>query len=107
MRSLVLSVCLVGLLFGRQAHGQCPWHQEVPDLQASCLCAYNLGQELSVQCDQVSFNGNECEHIARGWHELSFDLRNLLISGTFQKVRNFFRRTLFKKKLNQDSKFSG
>ncbi|XP_058177333.1 leucine-rich repeat and fibronectin type-III domain-containing protein 3 [Anopheles ziemanni] len=34
---------------------QCPWQREVPDLQNSCLCAYNLGQELSVQCDQVDF----------------------------------------------------
>lgn len=36
---------------------QCPWQREVPDLQNSCLCAYNLGQELSVQCDQVSSDG--------------------------------------------------
>lgn len=42
------------LLLLRIALGQCPWHQDVPDLQASCLCAYNLNQELSVQCDQVS-----------------------------------------------------
>lgn len=35
-------------------NGQCPWQKEVPDLQNSCLCAYNLAQELSVQCDQVS-----------------------------------------------------
>lgn len=34
---------------------QCPWHRDVQDLQSSCLCAYNLGQELSVQCDQVDF----------------------------------------------------
>ncbi len=33
---------------------QCPWQRDVPDLQTSCLCAYNLGNELSVQCDQVS-----------------------------------------------------
>jgi hypothetical protein len=33
---------------------QCPWQQEIQELQTSCLCAYNLGQELSVQCDQVS-----------------------------------------------------
>lgn len=32
---------------------QCPWHKDVPDLQTACLCAYNLGHELSVQCDQV------------------------------------------------------
>lgn len=48
------SACLMGLLFVRATLAQCPWHQDVPDLQASCLCAYNLGQELSVQCDQVS-----------------------------------------------------
>lgn len=34
---------------------QCPWHRDVQELHSSCLCAYNLGQELSVQCDQVNF----------------------------------------------------
>ncbi|XP_055551242.1 leucine-rich repeat and fibronectin type-III domain-containing protein 3 isoform X3 [Wyeomyia smithii] len=43
------------LLIVRSAVAQCPWQREVPDLQTSCLCAYNLGQELSVQCDQVEF----------------------------------------------------
>lgn len=33
--------------------GQCPWQKDVPELQTACLCAYNLGHELSVQCDQV------------------------------------------------------
>lgn len=47
------SIYLLALFVG-VAFAQCPWHQDVPDLQASCLCAYNLGQELSVQCDQVS-----------------------------------------------------
>lgn len=47
-------ICLMGLSLVRGTFAQCPWHQDVPDLQASCLCAYNLGQELSVQCDQVS-----------------------------------------------------
>lgn len=37
------------------ASAQCPWHRENPDLQSSCLCAYNLGHELSVQCDMVDF----------------------------------------------------
>lgn len=48
---------LMGLfaLLGGVADAQCPWHRDVPELQTSCLCAYNLGQELSVQCDQVSF----------------------------------------------------
>lgn len=35
-------------------NAQCPWQRDVPDLQTSCICAYNLGRELSVQCDQVS-----------------------------------------------------
>ncbi|XP_059220181.1 leucine-rich repeat-containing protein let-4 isoform X2 [Stomoxys calcitrans] len=34
---------------------QCPWQRELPDLQTSCICSYNLGRELSVQCDQVPF----------------------------------------------------
>ncbi|XP_045471868.1 leucine-rich repeats and immunoglobulin-like domains protein 1 isoform X3 [Harmonia axyridis] len=34
---------------------QCPWQLEVPDLQSSCLCSYNLGHELSVQCDMVDW----------------------------------------------------
>uniref|UniRef100_A0A336L9E2 CSON006717 protein n=1 Tax=Culicoides sonorensis TaxID=179676 RepID=A0A336L9E2_CULSO len=43
------------LILVRSSAGQCPWQKEVPDLQHSCLCAYNLAQELSVQCDQVDF----------------------------------------------------
>lgn len=39
-----------------RASAQCPWQREQPDLQTSCLCAYNLGHELSVQCDQVDFS---------------------------------------------------
>lgn len=34
---------------------QCPWQQDLPDFQSSCLCAYNLRRELSVQCDMVDF----------------------------------------------------
>lgn len=49
---LIYLIGLLGLAGGTLA--QCPWHRDVPDLQTSCLCAYNLGQELSVQCDQVS-----------------------------------------------------
>lgn len=37
------------------ALAQCPWHRDVKELQSSCICAYNLGQELSVQCDMVDF----------------------------------------------------
>lgn len=50
---LIFLIGLVGLM-GGEASAQCPWHRDVPELQTSCLCAYNLGQELSVQCDQVS-----------------------------------------------------
>ncbi|XP_015036393.1 uncharacterized protein haf isoform X1 [Drosophila pseudoobscura] len=46
---------LLLLLWVAQAAGQCPWQRDVPDLQTSCICAYNLGRELSVQCDQVNF----------------------------------------------------
>lgn len=48
----------VVLLLLQQVRAQCPWQKEVPDLQTSCLCAYNLAQELSVQCDQVRFLEN-------------------------------------------------
>ncbi|XP_065081077.1 leucine-rich repeat and fibronectin type-III domain-containing protein 3 [Ochlerotatus camptorhynchus] len=50
-----LSLLLATILFVSSSMAQCPWQREVPDLQTSCLCAYNLGQELSVQCDQVDF----------------------------------------------------
>ncbi|XP_021701818.1 leucine-rich repeat and fibronectin type-III domain-containing protein 3 isoform X2 [Aedes aegypti] len=50
-----LSFLLATLLLVDFSLAQCPWQREVPDLQTSCLCAYNLGQELSVQCDQVDF----------------------------------------------------
>lgn len=48
---LLLLPLILGALNGAQA--QCPWQRDVPDLQTSCICAYNLGRELSVQCDQV------------------------------------------------------
>ncbi|XP_025830034.1 leucine-rich repeat and fibronectin type-III domain-containing protein 5-like isoform X2 [Agrilus planipennis] len=35
---------------------QCPWQREVPELQSSCLCSYNLAHELSVQCDMVEWS---------------------------------------------------
>lgn len=53
---LIYLLGLLGIFGGRIVFAQCPWHRDVPDLQTSCLCAYNLGQELSVQCDQVSRN---------------------------------------------------
>ncbi|CAD7079626.1 unnamed protein product [Hermetia illucens] len=50
-----LSFVLILLATVSTIHAQCPWQREIPDLQTSCLCAYNLGHELSVQCDQVNF----------------------------------------------------
>lgn len=35
--------------------GQCPWGREIAELQSACICAFNLGQQLSVQCDMVDF----------------------------------------------------
>ncbi|KAL0273697.1 UNVERIFIED_CONTAM: hypothetical protein PYX00_006318 [Menopon gallinae] len=45
----------VAIIFINVVTSQCPWHRELVELQSSCICAYNLGQELSVQCDQVDF----------------------------------------------------
>lgn len=50
-----LTVLLSTLLLINSTFGQCPWQRDLPDLQTACLCAYNLGHELSVQCDQVTF----------------------------------------------------
>lgn len=45
----------IAIIFINVVASQCPWHRELVELQSSCICAYNLGQELSVQCDQVDF----------------------------------------------------
>ncbi|XP_039764805.1 leucine-rich repeat transmembrane protein FLRT2 [Pararge aegeria] len=42
------------VIFVHCARGQCPW-KDSPDLQATCVCAFNLARQLSVQCDQVDF----------------------------------------------------
>lgn len=48
---------LVYLLLGITcvARAQCPWPREVVELNGSCLCAYNLQNELSIQCTSVNF----------------------------------------------------
>jgi Leucine-rich repeat (LRR) protein len=46
---------LGGVLIVSAARAQCPWDHHTSDLQSSCICAYNLGQQLSVQCDMVDF----------------------------------------------------
>ncbi|KAJ9596360.1 hypothetical protein L9F63_012635, partial [Diploptera punctata] len=43
------------LLMTRCLAAQCPWHRDIKELQSSCICAFNMGQELSVQCDMVDF----------------------------------------------------
>ncbi|XP_032591959.1 leucine-rich repeat and fibronectin type-III domain-containing protein 2 isoform X2 [Drosophila grimshawi] len=55
-RQLWLPSLLLLLAGSSRISAQCPWQREVPDLQSSCICAYNLGRELSVQCDQVEFS---------------------------------------------------
>ncbi|KRG02645.1 leucine-rich repeat and fibronectin type-III domain-containing protein 3 isoform X3 [Drosophila mojavensis] len=55
-RQLWLSSLILLLAGSSQSRAQCPWQRDLPDLQTSCICAYNLGRELSVQCDQVEFS---------------------------------------------------
>lgn len=55
MKTLRPILTFILLMFSDLVSSQCPWHRDVLELQSSCLCAYNLGQELSVQCDQVNF----------------------------------------------------
>ncbi|BES88956.1 LRR_TYP [Nesidiocoris tenuis] len=40
---------------GQEVSGQCPWDHQFTELQSSCICAYNLLHQLSVQCDMVDF----------------------------------------------------
>lgn len=49
-RSLLISAALISA-----ASAQCPWQRDVPELQSACVCSYNLGHELSVQCDIVDW----------------------------------------------------
>lgn len=53
MKAFLTLCCLLASL--RVTLAQCPWQQDLPDFQSSCLCAYNLRRELSVQCDMVDF----------------------------------------------------
>ncbi|XP_014259586.2 leucine-rich repeat and fibronectin type III domain-containing protein 1-like protein isoform X2 [Cimex lectularius] len=50
---MVVGFCLAAQSV--EVSGQCPWDHQVTDLQSSCICAYNLLQQLSVQCDMVDF----------------------------------------------------
>ncbi|KAK9888463.1 hypothetical protein WA026_000710 [Henosepilachna vigintioctopunctata] len=55
MRNKIATHWLVSATLMVITAAQCPWQLEVPDLQSSCLCSYNLGHELSVQCDIVEW----------------------------------------------------
>ena len=52
------STWLLGLmlLVAHTSAAQCPWHRDIKELQSPCICAYNLGKDLSVQCDMVDFS---------------------------------------------------
>ncbi|GJQ84642.1 hypothetical protein Trydic_g12671 [Trypoxylus dichotomus] len=39
----------------RPTYAQCPWQRDIAELQSACLCSYNAGRELSVQCDIVDW----------------------------------------------------
>lgn len=54
MKAILTLSCLLASLGFILA--QCPWQHDLPEFQSSCLCAYNLRRELSVQCDMVDFN---------------------------------------------------
>lgn len=47
---LLITAALVSI-----ATTQCPWQGEMPELLSACMCSYNLGHELSVQCDMVEW----------------------------------------------------
>ncbi|XP_069178132.1 leucine-rich repeat-containing protein let-4 isoform X1 [Procambarus clarkii] len=53
--SLLQVLLYLLLLTSSFARSQCPWPREVTDLNGSCLCAFNLQNELSIQCTAVNF----------------------------------------------------
>lgn len=46
---------LLLLLTSSTVRSQCPWPREVTELNGSCLCAFNVENELSIQCTAVNF----------------------------------------------------
>lgn len=53
-KKVAISLLLTATLLSTVS-AQCPWQQEMPELLSACMCSYNLGQELSVQCDMVEW----------------------------------------------------
>jgi Leucine-rich repeat (LRR) protein len=54
-RKTIATLVATAVLFSLSS-AQCPWQRESTDLQSACLCSYNLGHELSVQCDMVDWS---------------------------------------------------
>lgn len=50
-----LLLLLTGAFIAEAATSACPWAQHMIELENSCICDYNLAQELSVQCDIVNY----------------------------------------------------
>lgn len=46
---------LASIVAAATATSSCPWAQQVPELENSCICDYNLAKDLSVQCDIVDY----------------------------------------------------
>ncbi|XP_043479976.1 vasorin isoform X3 [Leptopilina heterotoma] len=55
-RLLLPLLLLAGMLGVTMATSPCPWSSHVPKLDGSCICDYNLANELSIQCDIVDYN---------------------------------------------------
>ena len=54
---LPLLLLLLSSSWSLSAVAQCPWGRDpqLVELQSSCLCAINLNQQLSIQCNLVNF----------------------------------------------------
>ncbi|XP_042869225.1 uncharacterized protein LOC122251378 [Penaeus japonicus] len=52
---LLQKLALLLLLTSSTVRSQCPWPREVTELNGSCLCAFNVENELSIQCTAVNF----------------------------------------------------
>lgn len=64
---------LLMMLMASTAYSECPWGRDINELQSSCICSYNLGQQLSVQCDMVDF-GQLLKALDKYAHAMPLDL---------------------------------
>ncbi|XP_012275452.1 uncharacterized protein LOC105697055 [Orussus abietinus] len=51
-----LLLLLAAAYSGAVATSPCPWTTQIPELDSSCICDYNLAKELSIQCDNVNYS---------------------------------------------------